>query len=152
MMYRYKFLTLIVLLGTLFVGCELDSSNSNDSENDDDGGGRPPHLPTPSPIQPPTSGLQGENIFLWKPESESDGNLVVLIPAALSGEPSGTLSVNDNVFGRFSGIHNGNRNHYRFPRPGREYGENIPVVLNRLGIRYEWIVPNGSSRYSDRYP
>ena len=151
-MSRYNFLALIILVNALFVGCELDSSGNSNSENDDDGGGRPPHLPLPTPNQSPTSGLQGENVFLWKPSSESDGNLVVLIPAALSGEPGGTLTINDNIFGRFTGVHNGNRNHYRFPRPGREYGENIPVVLNRLGIRHEWIVPNGSSRYTDRYP
>lgn len=151
MRFRYNFLSLIFLMITLF-GCEIDSSGNNKSKSSDDGGGRPPHLPLPTSNQPPTSGLQGENVFLWKPASESDGNLVVLVPAALSGEPSGTLTINDNISGRFTGIHNGNRNHYRFSRPGREYGENIPVVLSRLGIRHEWIVPNGSSRYTDRYP
>lgn len=83
--------------------------------------------------------------FLWKPVSESNGNLVVLLPR---GERSGNVSIRDfenNLLdtGKFSGIHNGGREHYRFSKPGSGYPENCKVVYNNVSVT----IPNPSSRY-----
>ncbi|MDZ4197933.1 MAG: hypothetical protein U1E27_01465, partial [Kiritimatiellia bacterium] len=71
--------------------------------------------------------------FIWKPVSESDGKLVVLLPAGYKGKVNGCWiargdgSVVEN--GRFVGdTHNGNRPHYRFSKPGAQYGTGIFVV------------------------
>ena len=75
--------------------------------------------------------------FLWKPVSESDGKLVVLLPARLSGKVSSAAvyssipptETNKIEEGRFSGDQkNGGRAHFRFQKPGRSYPDNAYVV------------------------
>jgi len=69
--------------------------------------------------------------FLFKPVSESDGNLVVLLPSSLTGlissasliGPDGTLIES----GRYSGVGNGDRTHFRFSKPGSSYPANLTV-------------------------
>lgn len=83
--------------------------------------------------------------FLWKPVSESNGRLVVLLPR---GTRSGNVSIRDSAnnlldTGKFSGIHNGGREHYRFSKPGSGYPENCKVVYNNVTVT----IPNPSNRY-----
>ncbi len=100
--------------------------------------------------------LDGSGGFLWKPESESDGNLVVLLPTELRGQidkveihsempPSEENKLGE---GRFAGDeHNGARLHYRFDKPGAEYGNNAHVVAYKdTGEVLEWLIPNGADR------
>ena len=77
------------------------------------------------------------NGFLWKPVSESNGNLVVLFPPNLTGTISsaGIYSSlppsNENLIeqGDFSGdSHNGGRAHFRFSKPGGFYPDGVYVI------------------------
>lgn len=76
--------------------------------------------------------VDGPNGFLWKPKSESDGNLVVLLPPNLKGKVD-SVSIKDangNTVGtgKFSGdAKNGGRPHFRFDKPGAAYGNNLTV-------------------------
>jgi len=100
--------------------------------------------------------LDGADGFLWKPESESDGNLVVLLPTEFSGsidrveihngEPEGEESKLEQ--GRFAGDdHNGNRAHFRFTKPGGDYGDNLSlaVYFDSGDVAY-WSIGDGATR------
>ncbi len=88
--------------------------------------------------------------FVWKPISEGDGNLVVLIPSSFAGKVSG-LDVRKGgavvVRGRFTGNTNGNRPTYRFSQPGSGYGSGLTVVATLSdGSSRTWSIPNGRTR------
>jgi hypothetical protein len=88
--------------------------------------------------------------FLWKPISESDGKLVILLPPSYVGRVEMVSVVRDGVIvdvGRFAGVHNGGRPHYRFGSRGANYGNNLFTVadLSGGGKNY-WYVPSGASR------
>ena len=91
----------------------------------------------------------GSGGFLWKPVSEGDGKLVILLPGSLRGRVSG-CSISGSFGsenGRFTGdTHNGNRPHYRFSRPGASYGSNITVTARTTDGTRTWRIPNGASR------
>jgi hypothetical protein len=72
--------------------------------------------------------------FLWKPQSESNGNLVVLLP------PNFTSSVNSLTLkdpkgsavlesGKYAGIGNGGRLHFRFGKGGSNYPDGTIVEV-----------------------
>jgi hypothetical protein len=73
----------------------------------------------------------GSDGFLWKPESEKDKKLVVLLPPRLSGlvatvrlmGPTGE----EIETGRYSGNGNGGREHFRFSRGGGSYPDGLTV-------------------------
>lgn len=140
----------------MFTGCELEEQFENEPDYSDDES--PSESATPWWLtNSPNSNMNmtdtpgvGDNTFLWKPNSERNGNLVVLMPASLSAPPVGSVTVNGET-GSYSGNHNGNRAHFRFSKPGSAYGSNVRVVLNKAGQTYQWTVPNGGSRYSQRY-
>jgi len=103
-----------------------------------------------------TQELDGEGGFLWKPESESDGNLVVLLPTELRGEIERVEIHSENppteesklAEGRFAGDeHNGERLHYRFETPGAEYGSEIFLTAYKTnGDVINWFIANGAER------
>lgn len=75
------------------------------------------------------------NTFLWKPHSESNGNLVVLTPQSLNGQiTSAGVRTPDGRFieGRYAGQHNGDRGHWRFGASGDAYpvGSTFEIRLN----------------------
>lgn len=84
--------------------------------------------------------------FLWKPVSDSNGKLVVLLPSRYNGKVS-SVTVNGEK-GSFSGIANGNRTHWRFSKPGAGYGSNVRVVAATSSGNVTWTVPNGGRRTS----
>lgn len=94
--------------------------------------------------------------FLWKPRSESNGRLVVLLPkefrgrvnkAGIYSSPT-TSSASLIEDGRFAGdTHNGARPHYRFENSGASYGTDIWVVAQTDVGPLAWNIPNGSSRW-----
>lgn len=77
-----------------------------------------------------------DNTFLWKPISESDGNLVVLLPSELNNNIQQVYLVDSsgNVLekGKFTGFKNGDRGHYRFSKSGGNYpsGTRTIAILN----------------------
>ncbi len=79
----------------------------------------------------------GNGEFLWKPQSESNGKLVVLLPSGLRGDID-SVGIYSNIpankgslieEGNFSGDdHNGNRPHYRFSQAGGGYPDGAYLV------------------------
>lgn len=98
-------------------------------------------------------GVQGTGGgFVWKPISEGDHKLVVLLPPRYRGNVQGCYIADESgkpiENGRFSGdTHNGFRPHYRFSMKGAGYGRNIYVVaVLRNGNLNHWFIPNGAAR------
>jgi hypothetical protein len=101
--------------------------------------------------------MDGPGGFVWKPESDSDGNLVVLLPTELRGH-IGKVEIHSSLppteatklgEGKFSGDEdNGARPHFRFSKPGKEYGDNIHVVAYKNdGTTATWAINNGGQRH-----
>ena len=152
---------LLALLGLLMsTGCELDSQelrNELDARlTPTPEPPAPPAADNPSPAPAPDNGglpAGSSNTFLWKPVSESNGNLVILLPAIYRGRVQSTTISGSfgSETGRFhTDTHNGFRPHFRFSRPGAAYGSNITVQALYDGNKIEsWVVPNGASRYEE---
>jgi hypothetical protein len=132
-------LVLCVALGcALTIGCEKILSGSSDSSNNELAGDR-------------TEGVGGSG-FVWKPRSESNGRLVVLLPSSFAGKVGnvtirrGSETVESGVF---VGNTNGNRPTFRFSQWGGAYGGDLTVVANlNGGGRATWSIPNGARRVS----
>lgn len=97
-----------------------------------------------------------DNRFLWKPVSDSNGRLVVLTPTRLNNQIAAVqiISSDGTVIdqGRFDGIANGDRSHFRFNRPGGAY-QNVAVrVVLRNGSSEIYNIGNGSSRVVSSSP
>ncbi len=99
--------------------------------------------------------VDGSGGFLWKPKSDSNGNLVVLLPAEISNAISSVVlkDLNGNALetGVFSALANpddkGERAHYRFSKAGGSYGSSVVVeaTLNN-GEVYTYQINNTSER------
>jgi hypothetical protein len=84
-----------------------------------------------------TSAQGAGNGFLWKPISESDGKLVILAPKDISTNVSsisiykkGSNNQKELIeSGRFAGIANGDRAHYRFAKVGGSYPDGAVVEI-----------------------
>lgn len=122
-----------------------------------------PQPPSPPPVDRPPDGSDcgvtpappagNGGGFVWKPVSESDGRLVILIDRRFRkhvqrlevwGHERGRLEA-----GRFVGdTHNGCRPHFRFNRPGRDYGRDLMVRawMNDGSLR-EWAISDGARRW-----
>lgn len=90
--------------------------------------------------------------FLWKPVSESTGNLVILTPSNTRGRTEGRATISGS-FGSESAplrgeSHNGGRPHFYFSKPGSSYGKNITVQVPLTdGSVFSVVVPDGSQRF-----
>jgi|GEM_PF-3489944 len=89
--------------------------------------------------------------FVWKPISESNGRLVVLLPGGVKAEWVEIRRVNGDVLlekGTFAGdTHNGGRQHWRFSNPGEAYGDGL--VLRAWfadGGFADWAIAEGGAR------
>lgn len=76
--------------------------------------------------------------FLWKPVSDKDGNLAIILPERLTGKVTGVKIVSKDQSkrvgkGKYSGIGNGNREHFRFKRPGSAFPKGSIVVITLDG-------------------
>jgi hypothetical protein len=96
----------------------------------------------------PSDGAEG---FLFKPESERDGNLVVLMPAEFTGSITSLLlkdaNGNEVERGTHSGATNGNRDTYRFTKPGAEYTGPLTVEMTLAsGGTITYAIPNPGDR------
>ena len=102
---------------------------------------------TSGEVSAPSSGSDsgGQNgTFLWKPESENNGLLVILLPSSYSSSCS--VAVNGEA-GDYVGRANGDRPHYRFNYEGAHYGDNVTVTATCPDGTHTWLVPNGADRY-----
>jgi hypothetical protein len=110
-----------------------------------------PQTPDPVPVDDKgtvaSADRNGSQTFLWKPVSDSNGNLVVILPAKFNNLIDGPVKVNGTP-GRFSAVANGNRSHWRFDKPGAAFGSNVVVTWTATGKTYSVTVPNGSARWS----
>jgi hypothetical protein len=93
---------------------------------------------TPSQPTAPVSGsvLESSAIekLLWKPESDSDKKLVVLLPASWSGKVQKVDLIESESgkvieTGKYSGIGNGEREHYRFQKSGSQYNKKVALLI-----------------------
>jgi len=106
-----------------------------------------------------TSGAQnvdGTGGFLWKPVSESDSKLVVVLPTELKGSidrvevHSGLPPTSETLLGqaRASGeLDSDGRPFFRFGEAGGSYGSNVQlVVFKNNGEILNWSIDDGSQR------
>ena len=149
----------------LLVGCgdgnldfSKDKGDNRDNQNifyqfqpePGEGSQAPEEVSTDSSQNPVCSGVMdvdGADGFLWKPVSESDGNLVVLFPREFEAvflEVQVFTSGGQSESGRFTGFANGNRQHWRFSMPGSSYDGT--VVATSLNGECVWTVSNPSGR------
>ena len=80
--------------------------------------------------------------FVWKPISESNGKLAVILPASYVNVTSIRISGARSESSSRSAIANGGRPHFRFSMPGAAYGKNITVS----GGGRTWRIADGSKR------
>lgn len=79
---------------------------------------------------------------LWKPDSESDGKLVVLLPAHWPQPEYCEVLRRNETWERMhydGSDHNGNRHHFRASKPGQEYAgkrKNGGVQFYHEGVMY----------------
>jgi|GEM_PF-1871780 len=72
--------------------------------------------------------------FLWKPASDKDGKLAILLPKGLTGKvksveirsPDGSSVL---AKGKYAGNGNGDREHFRFSKAGSEFPDGAIVVI-----------------------
>lgn len=72
--------------------------------------------------------------FLWKPESDKDGKLAILLPKRITGRVKSVKILSPDgsqvlAKGKYSGVGNGDREHYRFNKAGGKYPDGAIVVV-----------------------
>ncbi|MEZ6196751.1 MAG: hypothetical protein R3F20_13665 [Planctomycetota bacterium] len=86
----------------------------------------------------PADARLGEG-FVFKPASERDGKLVIILPDGLKGGVAAVRLLNAEgkriEAGESSGLANGDREHFRFDRPGRRYPADLTVQVELLDGR-----------------
>jgi hypothetical protein len=91
--------------------------------------------------------------FLWKPASDKDGKLAILLPSRLTGKVKSVtiLSADKSKIlakGKYSGVGNGDREHFRFSKAGSGYPDNAIVLITmKDGKTYNVKVKETSDRY-----
>ncbi len=142
-----------------FLGCDIDGSDDV-NETFEQTTGTPAESSSSSSSSPSktsastsssSSGGASSGGFVWKPISEGDGNLVILLPPNLTGNVAGVVVFHEGsgqtVTGRYTGVHNGGREHFRFLQPGAAYGEGLTVTAQlKSGGTKSWSVPSGARR------
>lgn len=135
-------------------GMGIGTLNSEDPEVIPD---LDPELPTP-----PAPGSKEYSIgatlsrsgqFLWKPASDKDGKLAILLPSRLTGKVKSVtiLSADKSKIlakGKYSGVGNGDREHFRFSKAGSGYPDNAIVLITmKDGKTYNVKIKETSDRY-----
>ena len=114
----------------------------------DAGGNSPPATNNPPPVVPdePVSDGTLRGDFLWKPVAES-GGLVVLMDSGLTGLIAGVTA--DGEPGNFTGVGNGNREHYRWSKEGPQWPPNVMVIVTLAdGLPITYVVADPANRAS----
>lgn len=103
-------------------------------------------------VTPKGNEMDGPEEFVFKPESDSDGKLVVILPQFMTGGVEDILLKDEdgNILerGRGTGVANGNREHFRFNKPGEQYPDNLTVEVRlSSGDIKSYTIPNPGERY-----
>lgn len=120
----------------------------------------PPEVTPPSPGNPIDPEVpepfppEGDDTFLWKPKSETTGKLVVLTPASWVVSEVWLVRSENNVIEKTrtpGNRNNGNRQHWRFSKPGSGYpnGTHVRVTTSK-GVEWVGPIPNTSARYEEK--
>jgi hypothetical protein len=100
------------------------------------------------------SSINGRGQFLWKPKSEKDGKLAVLLPKQYTGKvaslevlsPDGQQKL---AQGKASGVGNGDREHFRFSSSGDAFPDgSIVLVTLKDGSTRQVEIKNTSARFT----
>jgi hypothetical protein len=97
---------------------------------------------------------KSNNEFLWKPVSEKDGKLAVVLPKALTGKVKSVkiLSADKTktlATGKFSGVGNGDREHFRFGKAGSGYPDGAIVVITlEDGSKRNVVIKDTAARFT----
>ena len=106
-------------------------------------------LPNGVPIGTPMQYTSG---FLWKPVSDKDNRLAVLLPARLTGRVAAVAVISPDgkrtlQSAKYSGVGNGDREHYRFTKPGGQFPDgSILLVKMKDGTRHHVVIRETSAR------
>ena len=107
----------------------------------DDENAPPPVIDPP----PQTNGVVGAHSALWKPISETTGNLVLVLDEEYTGHTTGVTVAGEA--GRFASVANGNREHYRWGKPGADFTEMATIVVTTdTGAEHVGYVPVPAER------
>lgn len=91
--------------------------------------------------------------FVWKPESDKDGKLAIVLPSRLTGKVKSVAILSPDkskilAKGKFSGVANENREHFRFSKAGGGYPDNsIVMITMKDGKTYNVKIKESSDRY-----
>lgn len=98
--------------------------------------------------------INGRGQFLWKPKSDKDGKLAVLLPKEYTGAVK-SLHVLDAdaksvlAEGKPAGVGNGGREHFRFDKSGAGFPDGCVVLVTlRDGSTRQIEIPNTSARFT----
>jgi hypothetical protein len=100
------------------------------------------------------SKLKGRGEFLWKPKSEKDGKLAILIPKAYTGQvesvkilaPDGSTVAAE---GKPAGVGNESREHFRFNKAGEAFEDgSIVLVTLKDGSTLQIPIKETSKRFT----
>lgn len=110
--------------------------------------------PAIKPRQPVRRGnaLGNSSGFLWKPKSDKDGKLAILLPPHMTGKVADVAILSPDGMrtlqrGRYSGSGNGEREHFRFSKPGGDFPDGaIVVIIMKDGSRQHLEIKETSAR------
>lgn len=115
-----------------------------------------PEPPAPQP-EPPTSGGPNPDRpgdykkgFLWKPSGENSNALVVLLPPAFTGFTTKAMTLvwsSGSEQLRYSGVANGDREHYRAKHAGSSYAAPCNCEVTVSGNTWVWRIPTTGKRH-----
>jgi len=137
-------------VNNVYCGC----SDSKPVENKTDPGKTTPSAPT-SDKKPIDLGkpLAKSGQFLWKPSSDKDGKLAVLLPTSLTGKVSEVVILQPDGSrarqkGSYAGVGNGDREHYRFSSAGDKFADgSIVLIKMKDGTHYNVKISETSKRF-----
>ena len=95
--------------------------------------------------------FNGDHGFLYKPESEGDHNLAVLLPVAMTDDVTSVKLISNSgevlESSSIQGKHDG-RGVFRFDHPGSYYPDNLTIsVTLKDGTTKEYYIPDSSERW-----
>lgn len=100
------------------------------------------------------SSLKGNGEFLWKPVSDKDGKLAVLLPKQYTGKVASVKIISSKdgstlAKGKYSGVGNGDREHFRFSKSGGSFPDgSIVHVTLKDGQKLEVKIKDTAKRLS----
>ena len=112
-----------------------------------------PKPPSKKPNKTAKTNLPRSNgEFLWKPASDKDGKLAILLPKGLTGKVKGVQVLSPDgtsvlAKGKYAGNGNGDREHFRFNKPGGEFPDGAIVVITmENGTKQQVTIKETSNR------